>query len=622
MDVDEDSNLEQLVTAQSAAEYTEDSERPTAVERRVTETTTVTVSSTTPEAILAPMVDSLKIRPSISFSPVGMAMSMMDAQKPTTSDQASVQPLLTDSSGISHYHRPVGILQPSIHSIHSIHSIPYDTTGDQIGGIHSLARQIVLRNNAAFAASAGRSAQRRSDGMAVMRRAMERVAWRLSSLAPKYSHRLDTLRSEHARRFQWHRDRQDHLRRQEIERMERLDRLSSIQNNPWTPKPAVARPRGSFSRIEELEMTSDQPDDNDQWVSDDDYVEDCTQDDLSREITEITERIRRRAANTRRPHSGAVHKNNAARTSRRGRGTCLAQAHARHTSDEITLRRAVYELGNGDVEAVLRMVSAGMSVDLRDSVGRTPLHIASASGNVEVVRVLIHLGADVNALDRVGNTPLTLAATSARADIILPLLEGGADPRVGQGVVSAMTMVRSRLRMLRMQIQQARMVERAATGALSDLVPHARERRRQAASVAKECIDVIHMLRHYIHRRVEEDEEKEETIAKKQAEESQSQETPTQDTMSNKDGTEKQILPVFSNEAASELDSLSAQFFSLGITENHTDKGKDPETQNVSEDVIALAREQDDRMDFLLEKFSRLLDCEDKDEDKSTKDTV
>ncbi|KAI8326060.1 ankyrin repeat protein, partial [Martensiomyces pterosporus] len=84
-------------------------------------------------------------------------------------------------------------------------------------------------------------------------------------------------------------------------------------------------------------------------------------------------------------------------------------------------------MGQGDVDAILQMIRSGTSVDIRDSVGRTPLHVACSCGNVAGARLLIHMGADVNATDNVGNTPLTIAATGARSDVVIPLLEGGAD---------------------------------------------------------------------------------------------------------------------------------------------------------------------------------------------------
>ncbi|KAJ2371881.1 hypothetical protein GGI05_007737, partial [Coemansia sp. RSA 2603] len=75
-----------------------------------TTTNTRTINALVPANILAggsqsPPVD-LRIQPAISFSPVGMAMSMFGH-----TEIAGVQSLLPDSHGICHYHRPVGIFE-------------------------------------------------------------------------------------------------------------------------------------------------------------------------------------------------------------------------------------------------------------------------------------------------------------------------------------------------------------------------------------------------------------------------------------------------------------------------------------------------------------------------------
>ncbi|KAJ2716746.1 hypothetical protein H4R19_000454 [Coemansia spiralis] len=172
----------------------------------------------------------------------------------------------------------------------------------------------------------------------------------------------------------------------------------------------------------------------------------------------------------------------------------LAAAYARFQTDEPAIRRTVSEMGQGDADTILQMIRGGISVDVTDSAGRTPLHVACSCGNMEGVRLLLHMGAAANARDRIGNTPLTLAATGARADIVIALLEAGADPRMGGGLVSATAMVRARLRLLRTSIRQARQTEKTLG---ADDAQQIRERRMQSADVAHECVDIIRLLRHY-----------------------------------------------------------------------------------------------------------------------------
>ncbi|KAJ2161169.1 hypothetical protein GGF46_001681 [Coemansia sp. RSA 552] len=186
----------------------------------------------------------------------------------------------------------------------------------------------------------------------------------------------------------------------------------------------------------------------------------------------------------------------------RGR-KALAAALERQRADEAA-QHTVNALGQGDADAILELVRGGAQVNAADAAGRTALHVASTGGNVAGVRLLLHLGACADACDRLGNTPLALAATAARTDVVVALLEAGADPRAGGGgVVSATAMVRSRLRLLRTQIRHARALENIAGPSSSTDNPLlARDRRRHAAAVAHDCVDIIRLLRMYTQRRI------------------------------------------------------------------------------------------------------------------------
>ncbi len=115
---------------------------------------------------------------------------------------------------------------------------------------------------------------------------------------------------------------------------------------------------------------------------------------------------------------------------------------------------------NGDVEAVNALITNTANADARDSVGRTPLHIAAIYDNAEVAElllakgaavdannndtltplhavamagsrtvaeILINKGADINARGRNGNTPLHLAAYAGHKDVAEYLVANGAD---------------------------------------------------------------------------------------------------------------------------------------------------------------------------------------------------
>jgi len=77
-----------------------------------------------------------------------------------------------------------------------------------------------------------------------------------------------------------------------------------------------------------------------------------------------------------------------------------------------------------DIAALL--IDHGAEVDARSYYGRTPLHCATGSGNREVVEFLISRGADVNARNKKGETALKAARKFGKSELVSILLQNGA----------------------------------------------------------------------------------------------------------------------------------------------------------------------------------------------------
>jgi hypothetical protein len=75
---------------------------------------------------------------------------------------------------------------------------------------------------------------------------------------------------------------------------------------------------------------------------------------------------------------------------------------------------------HGHIEVARGLIANGASVEVRDTLQRTPLHLAV--DNEAMIRFLVGVGADVNATDVLGNTPLHLAVRfQGEVDVLLAL---------------------------------------------------------------------------------------------------------------------------------------------------------------------------------------------------------
>ncbi|KAK4273872.1 hypothetical protein QN277_017183 [Acacia crassicarpa] len=82
----------------------------------------------------------------------------------------------------------------------------------------------------------------------------------------------------------------------------------------------------------------------------------------------------------------------------------------------------------GDSTNLLKCIENGVSVNLKDSEGQTPLHWAVDRGHLEVTELLVSRNADVNAKDDDGQTPLHYAVVCEREAIAEYLVKHNADP--------------------------------------------------------------------------------------------------------------------------------------------------------------------------------------------------
>ena len=98
-----------------------------------------------------------------------------------------------------------------------------------------------------------------------------------------------------------------------------------------------------------------------------------------------------------------------------------------------------------DESEVIKLLSEGVTPNVVDSYGFTPLFWGIARRNPAIVRMLIEKGADVHARNSFGETPLMVASFMAMYEAVRLMIEKGAvvDARNNYGMTSLMCAAQS-----------------------------------------------------------------------------------------------------------------------------------------------------------------------------------
>lgn len=90
-------------------------------------------------------------------------------------------------------------------------------------------------------------------------------------------------------------------------------------------------------------------------------------------------------------------------------------------------RDLVMAIDQQDVEAVKRLIAAGVNVNSVSEGGYTPLHGAAHRSNLEIAKILLAAGADLDAQSEEEETPTVVAVYAGEPAMVHLFLERGAD---------------------------------------------------------------------------------------------------------------------------------------------------------------------------------------------------
>ncbi len=119
-------------------------------------------------------------------------------------------------------------------------------------------------------------------------------------------------------------------------------------------------------------------------------------------------------------------------------GTLFATAQAAHCAAQVaptSAEAAAYTgvlaaAARGDAPSIRRLAADGANVNVRESYGRTPLHVATYGRHGEAIAALIEAGADTSATERDRYDAVTIAAVADDLPTLRLLLRRGASAKL------------------------------------------------------------------------------------------------------------------------------------------------------------------------------------------------
>ena len=118
---------------------------------------------------------------------------------------------------------------------------------------------------------------------------------------------------------------------------------------------------------------------------------------------------------------------------------CLTQCRKKSNPVESEVREAGYEMSldgwfnavrNNDTAVLGKMVEGGFDPKTTGPEGKSGLHVAAASGSADAGEYLLNRGLSVDAKESGGKTPLMEAVLADRSEMVNWLLRQGADPKL------------------------------------------------------------------------------------------------------------------------------------------------------------------------------------------------
>ena len=95
-----------------------------------------------------------------------------------------------------------------------------------------------------------------------------------------------------------------------------------------------------------------------------------------------------------------------------------------NNQEQISLLKAAE---SGDLEMISLLINSNAEVNMIDSKGRTPLHLATEKSHLEIISMLVLYGADTDIADNKGVTPLYMAVQQNNSEIVSALIDANAE---------------------------------------------------------------------------------------------------------------------------------------------------------------------------------------------------